>query len=33
VGFPVKLDDDKRWGTFNLPDKNILRRITLKKSE
>ncbi len=29
----LKADGDKLEGTFTLPDKTILRRITLKKSE
>jgi len=29
----LKLDGDKLEGAFTLPDKSILRRITLKKSE
>jgi hypothetical protein len=29
----LKVDGDKLEGTFTLPDKSILRRITLKKSE
>ena len=29
----IKADGDKLEGTFTLPDKTILRRITLKKSE
>ena len=39
VNFPgvitlsLKADGDKLEGTFTLPDKTVLRRITLKKSE
>jgi len=29
----LKLDGDKLEGTFTLPDKTVLRRITLKKSD
>jgi hypothetical protein len=29
----LKVDGDKLEGTFTLPDKTVLRRITLKKSE
>src|SRR6266478_4178329 len=29
----LKLDGDKLEGTFKLPDKTVLRRITLKKSD
>jgi hypothetical protein len=29
----LKMDGDRIEGTFTLPDKTVLRRITLKKSE